>query len=112
MKLTTICDALNLKLDTEGIDINADATGVYISDLLSDVLAHAQEGDLWVTLQGHPNVVAVASMKAICCIIMVNNRVPEAETLAKAQEESIPIFTSEESTYWVAGKLYRLMEEE
>jgi hypothetical protein len=112
MKLTTISDALNLKLDTAGIDINTDATGVYVSDLLSDVLAHAREGDIWITLQAHPNVVAVASMKAICGIIMVNNRVPESETLAKAQEENIPIFTSEESTYQVAGKLHRLMEEE
>jgi hypothetical protein len=110
--LPTIIDALNLRLLTPDIDTGRDATGVYVSDLLSDVLAHAREGDLWITLQGHPNVVAVASIKDLSGIILVNNRAPESETLAKAQEEGIPIFTSQESTYQVAGQLYRLMEEE
>ncbi|MFC1619572.1 serine kinase [Candidatus Neomarinimicrobiota bacterium] len=111
MKLPTIIDALHLKVNTEGLDVTQDVTGVYVSDLLSDVLAHAQEGDIWITLQGHPNVVAVATMKDLCGIILVNSRVPETETLARAQDENMPIFTSEESSYRVAGQLFQIMEE-
>lgn len=111
MKLPIIIDALHLKLDTEGPDTEREVTGVYVSDLLSDVLAHAREGDIWITLQGHPNIVAVAAMKDLCGIILVNGRFPATETLAKAQEENIPIFTSEESSYRVAGQLFQLMEE-
>ena len=111
MELRTIVDALGLKEDTEGVNISHRVTGVYVSDLLSDVLAHAKESNLWITLQGHPNVVAVAAMKDLCGIILVNGRVAEPETLVKAQEENIPIFTSEKSTYRIAGQLFQLMEE-
>jgi hypothetical protein len=112
VKLPTIIDALQLKVDTEGPDVAREVTGVYVSDLLSDVLAHAREGDIWITLQGHPNIVAVATIKDLCGIILVNGRIPETETLTKAQDENMPIFTSEESSYRVAGQLFQLMEEE
>jgi len=80
--------------------------------LLSDVLAHAKEDDLWVTLQGHPNIIAVASMKDLSGIVLVNGRTPEDETLRKANEEEIPIMTTEMQTFNLAGKLYGLLGEE
>ena len=80
-----------------------------MSDLLSDVLAHAKEDDLWVTLQGHPNIVAVASMKDLSGIVLVNGRTPEDETLRKANDEEIPILTTEMPSFKLAGKLYGLL---
>ncbi len=81
-------------------------TGVYVSDLLSDVLAHARQGDVWITLQTHVNVVAVAAMKELAAIVTIQGRKPDAETLRKAAEERVPILTTPLSTFEAAGRLY------
>lgn len=112
MELKTIVEQLDLGVKTSQDNLACDITGVYVSDLLSDVLAHAKEGDLWVTLQGHPNIVAVASMKDLYGIILVNGRMPEDETLKKANDEAIPVLTSELPTFELVGKLYTLLGEE
>jgi predicted transcriptional regulator len=80
----------------------------YVSDLLSDVMGNAREGDLWVTMQIHKNVVAVAVMKSIAGIILVNNREPEEDTLKKAAEENLPIIQTDMPAFEVVGRLYGL----
>ena len=109
MELKTIVETLNLNVETTRGDLSRDVSGVYVSDLLSDVLAHAKEDDLWVTLQGHPNIIAVASMKDLSGIVLVNDRTPEDETLRKANDEEIPILTTEMPSFQLAGKLYGLL---
>jgi len=111
MELKTIVETLNLNVETTRGDLSREVSGIYVSDLLSDVLAHAKEDDLWVTLQGHPNIIAVASMKDLSGIVLVNGRTPEDETLRKANEEEIPIMTTEMQTFNLAGKLYGLLGE-
>ena len=96
----------NLKTSTENLD--REVTGGYSSDLLSDVMANAKDGNLWITLQTHNNIVAVAVLKNLTGIILVNDREPDAGTLAKANEEDIPIFTTASSTFEIVGKLYEL----
>jgi len=112
MELKTIVETLNLNVETTRGYLSREVSGIYVSDLLSDVLAHAKEDDLWVTLQGHPNIIAVASMKDLSGIVLVNGRTPEDETLRKANEEEIPIMTTEMQTFNRAGKLYGLLGEE
>jgi len=80
----------------------------YVSDLLSDVMANAKAGDVWVTLQIHQNIVAVAALKELSAIIIIGGRQPEEKTLAKAEEESVPILLSDLSAYEVAGRLYQM----
>jgi predicted transcriptional regulator len=80
----------------------------YASDLMSDVMANANEGDLWVTLQTHQNIVAVAAMKALSGIILVNGREPEKETIQKAEAEEVPIMTSRLPTFELVGRLFEL----
>ena len=82
--------------------------GGYASDLLSDVIAHAHEGDLWVTLQTHQNTVAVASMKGLAGIVLVQEREPEADTLDKARQEHIPLLVSALPSFELVGRLYDL----
>ncbi|MEW6681212.1 MAG: DRTGG domain-containing protein, partial [bacterium] len=65
-------------------------------------------GNIWITLQVHQNIVAVASMKSLSGIILVNNRKPDKDTLEKAEEENIPILTCHLSSFEVCGKLYQL----
>ena len=109
MELKTIVEQLDLEVKASQGNLTCNITGVYVSDLLSDVLAHAKEGDLWVTLQGHPNIVAVAAMKELSGILLNNGRTPEDETLKKANDEAIPILASKMPAFVLAGKLYNLL---
>jgi len=74
----------------------------------SYVLANSKEGNLWITLQIHQNIVGVASMKDLAGIILVNSREPESETLEKAEAEKVPIMVSEMPTFELIGMLYSL----
>jgi hypothetical protein len=108
MKLKELADALSLDVRTEGVDLDREVTGGYVSDLLSDVIGNAKEGFLWVTLQVHLNIIAVASLKGLSGIVLVNNRVPDAETLKRAAAENIPVLTSSLPTFELVGRLYSL----
>jgi len=108
MKLKELVKNLHLKVLAGKELLDRDVTGGYASDMLSDVLTNSNKGYVWVTMQIHPNVAAVASTKHLSAIIIVNGRKPEAETLRKAEEKKIPILASEWSTYAVAGRLYEL----
>jgi predicted transcriptional regulator len=85
-----------------------EVTGGYASDLLSDVIAHTRKGNLWVTIQTHPNIVAVATMKELAGIILTGGREPDAETVQKAEEEGIPILVSSLFTFELVGRLYQM----
>ncbi|MEW6215969.1 MAG: serine kinase, partial [Nitrospirota bacterium] len=90
MKLQEIVDSLSLEVKTASSNLTREVTGGYVSDLLSDVIANSKEGNIWVTLQTHQNIVAVATLKELSGIILVNNRNPDTETSKKAEREGIP----------------------
>jgi len=108
VKLTELIQKLNLSVRSAKMHLDREVTGGYASDLLSDVLGHSKEGNLWITLQIHQNIVGVASMKDLAGIILVNNREPEPETLEKAELEKLPIMVTEMPTFELVGKLYSL----
>lgn len=108
MKLEEIIKNLNLKVITSSNNLDKDITGAYVSDLLSDVIANAQSGNLWITLQTHVNIVAVAVLKDLAGIIIINGRFPPEETITKANEQKVTIFSSELTAYNLCGKLYEL----
>lgn len=106
--LKQIAEALDLVVKTREDLLACSVTGGYAGDLLSDVLAHSKKGQVWITLQTHTNIVAVASNKELCGIIVVNGRTPEEATLRKAEEEQISILVSPLSTYDVVCRLCEL----
>jgi predicted transcriptional regulator len=108
MKLTEIVQRLNLEVQAGKEFLEREITGGYISDMLSDVLAHARKGNVWVTLQTHLNIIPVASMKEISGIIIVNGRQPDQETLQKATDEKVPVLGTKSKAFQVVGKLYQL----
>jgi hypothetical protein len=99
---------LNLSVRSAKEHLEREVTGGYASDLLSDVLANGEEGNLWITLQIHQNIVAVASMKNFAGIILVNGREPEQDTIEKAETENIAIMVTELPTFDLVGRLYGL----
>jgi len=88
--------------------LGEEVTGGYASDLLSDVIAHSRKGNIWITIQTHPNIVAVATMKELAGIILSGGRKPDSDTLQKAEEEEIPILLSPLLTFELVGRLYQL----
>ena len=109
MNIREVVDSLSLDVKTEKGDLGRTVTGCYISDLLSDVMANAKEGEVWITLQTHPNIAAVAALKNLACIIITNKRNPQEETLKKAEDERITVAVSPSSTFEVGGMLYKLL---
>ena len=99
MKLNQIIEKLDLTVQTPSANVDVEVTGGYISDLLSDVMAHAKKGDIWITLQIHQNTVAVATLKELAGIILINGKQPAPETTKKAEEEGVPILTSESTAF-------------
>ena len=108
MKLKDVVENLNLKVETVPEVLEREVTGGYASDLLSDVMANTKPGDLWVTLQVHPNIIAVATLKELAGIILVQGRKPDDETIAKAKSEKVPLLVSEFQAFETVGKLYQM----
>jgi len=108
MKLTEIAKRCNLQPVSDEISLDRTVTGGYSSDLLSDVMANSKKGDLWITLQAHPNIIAVAVLKELSGIVLINGRKPDAETISKARSESIPLMTSDSPTFDLIGQLYSM----
>jgi serine kinase of HPr protein (carbohydrate metabolism regulator) len=110
MKTIELIDKLNLKILAGETGLNREITGGYVSDLLSDVIGNAKEGSVWITLQTHLNTVAVASLKELSAIIIVNSHMPPEETIMKSSEENIPLLLSDLTAFELTGKIYELLK--
>ena len=108
MKLAEIAEKLQLKVRSGQDNLDVDVTRGYVSDLMSDVLANADTGDLWITLQTHQNIVAVSVMKSLSGVILVNNREPMEDTLEKATTEGMPVMVSDLPAFELIGRLHKL----
>ncbi len=82
-----------------------EVTGLYCGDLLSDVLAHAEPGAIWMTVQGHVNTVAVAQLRDLACVILVNGVTPDPQTVAKAKLQDVNLCGSSLSSAELCMKL-------
>jgi predicted transcriptional regulator len=109
MTVNEIVQALNLKTLAGSRGLKNEIAGGYTSDLLSDVMGNSEPGTVWVTLQTHKNVIAVASLKDHAAVIIVNSHTPNPETIAQAEEEGIPLLSTKMSAFEVSGKLYHLI---
>lgn len=109
LKVKAILEELQAKVHCGMDNLELEISGGYCSDLLSDVMANARQGNLWITLQTHQNVVAVASLVGLSGIIITRGLTPDQETLAKAGQENILILSTPLPSFTVAGKLYQLL---
>jgi predicted transcriptional regulator len=106
MTVRELKEKLNLKLFSGETGLDTTLDGGYVSDLLSDVMGHAEMGNVWVTLQTHKNIMAIASLKELAAIILVKGFVPDEDCIQKSNEEGIPILGTNEQTFDITGKLY------
>jgi len=110
VKLDNLVKELPLEVKACNECLQKDITGAYVSDLLSDVMANSQDGNIWITLQTHMNIVAVAGLKNLAGIIIVGGRQPEEEIIRKAEEEKVAIMTTPMPAFEAAGKIYQMLK--
>lgn len=94
----------DLKVAVEG-DMNMPVSSGYMGDLLSVVMGNADEEQVWITIQSHVNIVAVASLRAVSAIIIAHGFEPDEDTIESAKEENITILTTELDPFAIAKKL-------
>ena len=109
MTLQDLINQLNLTVLTQPGDFTAiTPTAGYTSDLLSCVMAGAKKGAVWVTLQAHLNIVAVAALLDMSAVIITEDAQPEAATIDKANEEGIPLLSTDRQSFEVVGRLWEM----
>ena len=109
MNLQTIIDELELTVLTTPQDFaGITPKGGYTSDLLSCVMAGAKSGNIWVTLQAHLNIVAVASMLDVAAIIITENAQPDSATIAKANDQGVIMLSTPKPSYEICGTLWQM----
>lgn len=101
-------EKIGLKLLAGANGLDKELNGVYICDLLSWVMSHGKKNDAWITVQTHSNVIAVAALLELGCIIVPEGIEVEEDTLNKAEEEGVAVFQSELGAYELAKELYRM----
>lgn len=113
MLLREIIERTDLELVTREVEIlEREVKWAYTSDLLSDVMASAQAGDLWLTIQRHLNIVAVAKLKDLAGIVLAKGITPSPEVVAKAEDKGIPLLISRYPLFELCGRLYELLKGE
>jgi hypothetical protein len=90
MKVSELVKKLELKVHSGENGLDKEVKGGYVSDLLSDVMGNAGEGMVWITLQTHKNVMAIASLKDLAAVILVRDLLPDDDTAASSNAEGIP----------------------
>ncbi|MFA6335098.1 MAG: serine kinase [Bacteroidales bacterium] len=110
MLVKEVAEKLNLKLFSAPQGLEREVKGGYVSDLLSDVMGHAKEGQVWITLQTHKNIMAVATLKDLAAVILVKGFEPEADTLEASVSEGIPVLGSNLEAFELSGELFNMLK--
>ena len=109
MKGCDIAEKLSLR-PLSLVDGSREVTGVYIGDLLSWVMGRAEAGDAWITIMSNINIVAVASLADVACIILAEGVVPDENVCATALQKGLNIYTSENTAYELAAALAQCLQ--
>jgi predicted transcriptional regulator len=107
MKVKDLVKKAGLDVLVEG-DMDKEIGRAYVSDLLSDVMANTEAGGIWITIQTHTNIIAIATLNELAAIIISSGKEPADEAFKRAQEEGVNILGTAETSFEVAGKLYKL----
>lgn len=111
MKVSDLVEKFGLKVFSGKSGLENGVSDGYVSDLLSDVMGNAVEGQVWITLQTHQNVMAIAALKDLSAVILVKGFAPEPEMIEHSEKEGIPVLGTGWDTFEMAGKLYHELRE-
>ncbi len=109
MNIKDVINQLELKVHSGNTGLENEIIGGYTSDLLSDVIGNADAGTIWITLQTHKNVMAIASLKDLAAVILVKNLQPDADMAEQSNSEGIPVLGTSKSAFEISGALFNLL---
>ena len=107
IKLNKIIDNLQLSILVEG-NLETDIKGGYTGDLLSDVMVNSDASQIWVTIQTHINIIAIAILKELTVIILTQGKNPDPETVEKVKTEKVTILSTPLPKLEIVGRLYQV----
>ncbi len=87
-------------------------TGGFTSDLLSDVMANAEENQVLITIQSHKNTVAVAALKDLAAIVIASGRSVPEDVIEAARDEDLPILVTSDNQFRCSWKVHKLLHSE
>ena len=108
MLLRDVVKALDLEVIADTGPMDAEVTGGYVSDLLSHVMGKAQSGQIWITMQGHQNIVAVAALSGLAAVVVADGIEAEEQTIGKARDQEVVLCKTSLPVFEIAGRLYQL----
>ena len=106
MNVKELAQKFNLNVAAGQNELDRPIKGGYCGDLLSDVMANAPNGSIWLTVQTHQNIVAVAVLHEMAAIVLTGGQEPDQETIEKANEEGIPILMWPATAFELAGRVH------
>lgn len=104
MQVKDLLKVKELRVAVEG-DMELAVSSGYMGDLLSVVMGNAEEEQVWITIQSHVNIVAVASLRAVSAIIIAHGFEPDEDTIESAKDENITILVTDLDPFAIAKKL-------
>jgi len=110
MIVNEIVKKLELKVFNQNADLSLEVNSGFIGDLLSHVMGKSEEGQMWLTVQTHKNVLAIASLNDLSAVVLIDGQKPDANMLEAAEEEGIPILGSEKSAFQLGGELFEFLK--
>jgi predicted transcriptional regulator len=106
VKVKELVERFDLTVAAGQTELDRSIQGGYCGDLLSDVMANAPVGSIWLTVQTHQNIVRVAVLREMAAIVLTGGQIPDEETIERANEDKIPILLWSGSAYDLAGQSY------
>lgn len=109
ISLQEIINSLQLQVLTDPSDSrHVFPSSAYASDLLSCVMTGARHAGLWITLQAHSNIVAVAALLELSAVIITENARPEPEVIENARQQGVCLTLTSLTNYEVSGRLWAM----
>ena len=108
MTVYELASRLQLKVVGGEKSMDKEVSGGYAGDLLSNVMGQAASGSIWVTMQGHQNIIAVAALIGLSAIIVAGGIEPDNEAIVKAEKEGMALLTTALPVFEIVGRLHKL----
>lgn len=108
MRVRDVVAHLGLEIVNEGEHMDDPVEGGYSGDLLSDVIASSKRHDIWITIQSHENIIAVATLKDLSAVVLAKNTTPQPETVEHARREQVTLLRSPLTAYQLVTRLVAL----
>lgn len=108
MIVREIVQALGLQVVAGHAALDKEITDGYCADMLSCVMSRAKNGNVWLTLQAHLNVIAVATMLDLGAVVITEGAPIADDVIAKANSENVVLLATPRTTFWVVGELTKL----